>query len=79
MAQFSKRKSHAQRMQDRAERLRIAGRHDLVKPMEAYRTDHHRAGEGWREVGSHKGPNATPWKGAKGKHKLRRGPSSPKV
>lgn len=74
MAQFNKRKSHAERMACRAERLRAAGRHDLVKPMEAYRTAHHRPDDAWRQVGKHKGPNATPWKGAKGKQKKQRFP-----
>lgn len=74
MAHFNKRKSHAERMQDRAARLDIAGRRDLIKPMEAYRVAHHRPDDAWRQVGKHKGPNATPWKGAKGKQKKQQFP-----
>ncbi len=79
MAQFAKRKSVAQRYFERCERLRAAGRQDLIKPNEAYRTAHHRPDDAYRETKKHKGPNATPWKGVKGKEKLTRGPRSPKV
>ncbi len=72
MAQFSKRKRHAEHMAARAARLRENGRHDLVKPLEAYRIDHHRVDGAWRHR-----KNNSEWKGAKGKAKLIRGPKQP--
>ena len=64
MAQFSKRKSHAEHMASRAKQVRENGRADLVKPMESYRIAHTRVDGAWRHR-----KNNTVWRGAKGKQK----------
>lgn len=77
MAQFKKKLNYAEKHVDRCERMRSNG--VKPQPLKASKTDHCRVGEAWREVGKHKGPNSTQWRGATGKNKLRRGPSQPKV
>lgn len=68
MAQFNKRKSHAERMEVRTKQLRKNGRHDLVKPLESHRVDHTRVLDSWRE-NKPQTTNGKAWKGAKGKQK----------
>lgn len=72
MAQFKSKKTYAEKHFDRCERLRGNGVKPI--PLEAYRTDHHRVDDAWRHRKSKDG-----WRGAKGKTKLRRGPSQPNV
>jgi hypothetical protein len=71
MVQFAKRKSHAEHMAKRSETLRKNGRADLIKPMEAYKSTHHRPDDAWRENKPQR-VNGKAWKGAKGKQKKQR-------
>ncbi len=79
MAQFKAKQNKATEHFAKCERLRAQGRHDLIKPLEASRSDHQRAGDAYREHKRNKGPNGKAWKGVKGKEKLTRGPQSPRI
>lgn len=76
MARFNKRKLSAEHYDARRKRLRDNGVKPI--PLEAYRIDHHRADEGWRERKCYS-VNGKQYRGAKGKTKLMRGPSAPKM
>ncbi len=77
MGRMNRLKAKANKHFSTAERYRKAGMD--TKPLEAYRSDHQRAGDAYREHKRNKGPNGKAWKGVKGKEKLTRGPRSPKV
>lgn len=74
MGRMNRLKAKANRHFKQGERLRAQGLD--TKPIEAYRTDHHRADDGWRERKSY-AINDKKWKGAKGKTKQVLGPKQP--